>query len=669
MPNRFLSFQHRALALPALIAFALILASSALAGLTPADVLVIYNKDVSESRGVADTYLALRNIPKDNLVEISAPKDEEISRAEYNEKILAPVKEALKKHESALALVAVYGVPLKIRETTFDDDGEAFTGRDHASVDSELCLALTPQTPAAVAAFNNPYFNKEEPFNRTFGILIVCRLDGPTAAIAKSMAEKAVLAEVMGAEGESFLDTGVERSELDGRDKDMKAVEDSWKALGIAYVHDKDKKVADLSQRGDTLHYQAWYAGGPEWKAKPRFRTGAIAVHLHSFAASTIRDVKQNWVAPLLNAGATCSIGTVYEPYTAGFPEEKVFWDRIAKGYSFGEAGWMANQVISWQSVFLGDPLYTPYPKNFKERKAAARAAVLEKLGVVPDKAKPGKPGDKPAGGDKPADKPAGDKADKPEGDADKAEKPAEEPAPADFEKVSDELIAAAVKLISSRVDAVVSANKKGAEEAAMSAYAANMFDLRDFGLEKLISTKLAPLNALFKKKWDTIKKAVKANPLDTADFEAALGDWKGLDVWKEVKAYEDDVQKAHAKGADTAIKAARKGVKEKRYLDAWKSAREVEKWKFAKEFVSEAKLIKSELENGAESADKLKAQADMALAPIRQKAFEAAQKGDLDGQEKVVRQAIADYPDCTERRKCQELLAAILDAKAKKKG
>jgi hypothetical protein len=119
-----------------------------------------------------------------------------------------------------------------------------------------------------------------------------------------------------------------------------------------------------------------WYAGNPSaWKGDVEFRTGGIDVHLHSFAAATIRNDKGHWVAPLLKWGATCTLGTTWEPYTTGFPYEWIYWDRIARGFNWAEATAMSNHLLSWQATFFGDPLYTPYPNGFKETHAANRAA------------------------------------------------------------------------------------------------------------------------------------------------------------------------------------------------------------------------------------------------------------------------------------------------------
>ena len=52
----------------------------------------------------------------------------------------------------------------------------------------------------------------------------------------------------------------------------------------------------------DCALYYGWYADGvvgPFAQPSFRFMPGAVAVHIHSFSASTLRDPNANWVAPL----------------------------------------------------------------------------------------------------------------------------------------------------------------------------------------------------------------------------------------------------------------------------------------------------------------------------------------------------------------------------------
>src|SRR2546422_4372969 len=95
---------------------------------------------------------------------------------------------------------------------------------------------------------------------------------------------------------------------------------------------------------------------------------GAIAYHLHSFSAATIRSRTAHWVGPLLDKGATATVGSVEEPYLGGTLDVPAFFGRlIALGFSFGEAAYGAMNVLSWQTTVVGDPLYRPFGKDAAE--------------------------------------------------------------------------------------------------------------------------------------------------------------------------------------------------------------------------------------------------------------------------------------------------------------
>jgi len=110
--------------------------------------------------------------------------------------------------------------------------------------------------------------------------------------------------------------------------------------------------------------YFGWYAeqvSGPFVRQNFHFQPGAIAVHLHSFSALTVRSSVTQWVGPLLAAGAAASLGNVYEPYLHYTTQLDVFHDRLRAGFTFAESGYMAQEALSWMTTFVGDPLYRPY--------------------------------------------------------------------------------------------------------------------------------------------------------------------------------------------------------------------------------------------------------------------------------------------------------------------
>jgi hypothetical protein len=114
--------------------------------------------------------------------------------------------------------------------------------------------------------------------------------------------------------------------------------------------------------------YLGWYAEeatGPFVREGFKFVPGAVAVHLHSFSAVTLR-ADHNWCAPLLKGGAAATLGNVAEPFLGLTSELNVFSQRLREGFTFGEACQMSVRYLSWMNAFIGDPLYRPF-LNVKE--------------------------------------------------------------------------------------------------------------------------------------------------------------------------------------------------------------------------------------------------------------------------------------------------------------
>ena len=60
--------------------------------------------------------------------------------------------------------------------------------------------------------------------------------------------------------------------------------------------------------------------------------------------------------------GAAATLGNVYEPYLTLTPHLDVFHDRLCAGFTFAEASYMSQRVLSWMttSVALGARLVLP---------------------------------------------------------------------------------------------------------------------------------------------------------------------------------------------------------------------------------------------------------------------------------------------------------------------
>ena len=85
--------------------------------LEPGEVLVVANTAVSPGVELASYYMKQRGIPEDNIVRVLLPEGETISRKQYDDKIAAPVRKALKQLEPRRrirCLLLMYGMPLRV---------------------------------------------------------------------------------------------------------------------------------------------------------------------------------------------------------------------------------------------------------------------------------------------------------------------------------------------------------------------------------------------------------------------------------------------------------------------------------------------------------------------------------------------------------------------------
>jgi uncharacterized protein (TIGR03790 family) len=352
--------------------------------------VVVYNRAVPESATLAKFYAQQRGIAREHLVELDCSVEEEISREEYDATIAAPLRDIFKQRHwwtfrqtadnaevvanSSIHFVAlIRGMPLKVRPSTTpypgDDSNTAgpIASRNEASVDSEISI-LASSFKHISGAVPNPYFQNFRgigQFENTT-LLLVCRLDAPATATVRRMITDAIAAEKNGLWGRSYVDASHNAAPgYEVGDKWMAEITDQLHKVGMPVVYDDSPATfPEGYPMTDCALYYGWYAGqitGPFTRPDFRFIQGAIAVHIHSFSAATLRDPNANWVAPLITRGAAASLGNVYEPYLQLTPHLDIFNDRLLHGFTFAESAYMSVQALSWMSVMVGDPLYRPY--------------------------------------------------------------------------------------------------------------------------------------------------------------------------------------------------------------------------------------------------------------------------------------------------------------------
>ena len=114
-------------------------APSSAAALGPQDVCILYNKNLSNSKLVADYYCQRRGVPAANQIPLDVPDVDEISRPDYEARILKPVRAAIKsRRPQPKVLLTVYGIPLRIGEQPMTEGEKATHQKLVAELDANL---------------------------------------------------------------------------------------------------------------------------------------------------------------------------------------------------------------------------------------------------------------------------------------------------------------------------------------------------------------------------------------------------------------------------------------------------------------------------------------------------------------------------------------------------
>ncbi|MBD28314.1 MAG: hypothetical protein CMO38_03590 [Verrucomicrobiaceae bacterium] len=377
--------------------------------------LVLYNQNVADSRKLAAYYSKVRNIPFANLVGIKCPTTEIISRSDYDTLIMNPLRELFEINDwwekvegsgsadntivknSKIKFVAImYGMPLKIKSdperkkvgasTTIKGHGS----NDAASLDSEIAC-LSRNSIKISGAITNPYFRSPNAGGNP-NFLLVSRIDGPDYDNAKRLIDDAIAVENSGLWGNALIDIANLAEEKGAAyktgDKWLENCGNFYKRAGIPVIYDRfSSLIPGAYPLGENIIlYFGWYsqnAQGPFADSKFRFKKGAIAAHIHSYSASTIRTTLKHWSGPLVARGACAVLGNVYEPFLQMTTYLDIFNARLLAGFTFAESAWIATPVLSWMQVMIGDPLYQPFKSNIKVTEGTDDGYKVFKLAVL----------------------------------------------------------------------------------------------------------------------------------------------------------------------------------------------------------------------------------------------------------------------------------------------
>lgn len=357
-------------------------------------VIILANSKSADSIELARYYAKMRAIPEGNIIALPMPEEETIGIKAYVDTIHNPLLEELLDRRLLMGakadgldvygrkwlvaglheisyLVPVHGVPLRISN---DPDSIApDTGKipanfrfNRAAVDSELALLTMAGRRSMTAYSPNPFFDNKQPSALLLQTALrVSRLDGPDVRTVQSLIERTLKAEKEGLQGRAYFDLGGPHKV--GNDWFRTASELAKDAYFDTTV-DTNKRLLDERDRFDApAIYFGWYTHHAygnfrvaNWTVPP----GAIALHLHSFSATSVRESERYWLGPLLKMGFCATVGNVYEPYLHLTHHPHRLLERLLEGKTFGEAAVFSIPGFSWMGVAIGDPLYRPFKKK-----------------------------------------------------------------------------------------------------------------------------------------------------------------------------------------------------------------------------------------------------------------------------------------------------------------
>ena len=370
----------------------LFVASRALGSGIAERVVIIANASAPDSVAIASHYAQARGVPAANVIELKMPVAETISWREFVGTIWQPLEDELVRRgwidaipmdlfddvgrrkyavsgQSIEALVVCRGIPLRIEnDPTLYKEAPPYTDHpqfrtNQGAVDSELTLLAQSDYPIN-ASVPNPLFGNDSPTDYARAQVVkVSRLDGPTADEAMHLVDLAIEAERTGLLGRAYVDIA---GPHDSGNRWLETTASLIASTGLDLSISRGPGTLPVTARVDApVLYFGWYAqdiNGPFGLPGFRFPPGAIAVHIHSFSAKTLRSESEGWCGPLIARGATATLGNVFEPYLEYLHRPDFLMEALARGDDLVDAAYYALPVLSWQSILIGDPLYRPFP-------------------------------------------------------------------------------------------------------------------------------------------------------------------------------------------------------------------------------------------------------------------------------------------------------------------
>lgn len=353
------------------------------------NVALVINEASPVSQRIGAYYAQKRAVPETNIIRITAPTDDAVTRNVYGRDIETPIVRALRQHalvDRVLYIVLTKGVPLRIAGT------EGLDGT-LASVDSELTLLYRRMVGNDVqprGRVSNPYFytstdieGAQQFTHRTHDIFLVTRLDGFSESDVIGLIDRA---QTPSSEGRIVLDQrGGTRNNPLG---DLLMAEAARRVTGMGFGErvQLEGTPGGVRNVAGVLGYYSWGSNDPQNRARKlgiTFTPGAIASTFVSSDARTFAPPPDGWspsgnwndrssfyagapqslAGDLIREGITGVAASVADPFLQSAVRPEILFPAYIRGFNLAEAFYLAMPHLSWQMVVIGDPLCRPFTR------------------------------------------------------------------------------------------------------------------------------------------------------------------------------------------------------------------------------------------------------------------------------------------------------------------
>ncbi len=360
-------------------------------------VLLIYDPGFEGSLEVAQAYSEYRGVPDEQLCGVEATSSTTITSEEFTTWV-GQVEDCIDAVEHDLHyLLPVYGVPYRVSGHIDDIGGEGdtatvsldallFLGEVAAEIDNAIYNPAWREGDSSTGSYDAyvPWEDLLPTIEQDIGVpaWMVTRIDGASVDEALALVDRSMEAQALADSG--TLDGIVY---VDGRYGDSEPSSDEfgsyesgeWNMWGTRTIFESlgrydvvwDGNSEEFgtepapTECPDALYYTGWYSYN-NYNDAFEWAPGAIGGHLDSCSACDIRG-STSWSANALQRGITATFGAVSEPYVAGMPEYDQFFLYLLQGASYGEAATQSTRIALWMMMWVGDPLYRPYPEPLIE--------------------------------------------------------------------------------------------------------------------------------------------------------------------------------------------------------------------------------------------------------------------------------------------------------------